>query len=93
MVAEEEEDAVTRYVRRREANTQTNILLFMLLLLFLCMIALAVALCRMERVERSLDTMTVLMHNRPAPMAVPMTGGGGADTFYTRRYYHPRRFN
>ena len=92
-MAEDDEDAVTRYVKRREANTQTNILLFMLLLLFLCMIALAVALCRMERVERSLDTMTVLMHNRPAP-SVPMTvaGGGGVDTYYTRRYYRPRAY-
>lgn len=97
---------VRRHVVRREESKQTNILLFMLLLLFLCMIALAVALCRMERVERTLDTMTVLMH-RPTttPIQVPVVQGpmmrGGnspylsppfspPDAYYTRSYYHPR---
>lgn len=92
---EEDADQVVlrRHAVRREESKQTNILLFMLLLLFLCMIALAVALCRMERVERTLDTMTVLMH-RPAPQPVmPVMRGGhyaSPDTYYTRSYYHPR---
>ena len=83
-----------RHAVRREESKQTNILLFMLLLLFLCMIALAVALCRMERVERTLDTMTVLMHRPMAqpmpPPVMPVLRGGGPDTYYTRSYYHPR---
>ena len=78
-----------KYAARTELSTQTTILLFMLLLLFLCMIALAVALCRMERVERSLDTMTVLMHRAPAPVPAPLRGGGA---YYTRQFYEPRYY-
>lgn len=85
----EEEQPVQCVIQQPEASRQTNILLFMLLLLFLCMIALAVALCRMERVERTLDTMTVLMHRAPQVAPAPVLSGG---TYYTRRYYQPRYY-
>ena len=43
----------------------------MLLLVFLCMVALAVALCRVDRIERSLDMMVQLRTSAPAPAPAP----------------------
>lgn len=52
-------------------STQTGVLLLMLLLVFLCMIALVVTLCRVGRIERSLDMMTLMQRTSAAPSYMP----------------------
>lgn len=59
-------------------STQTGVLLLMLLLVFLCMIALVVTLCRVGRIERSLDMMTLMQRSSGAmstvgPSMAPMS--------------------
>jgi hypothetical protein len=67
-------------------STNTLILLFVLILIFVCMVAMAVALCRMGRIERSLDMMTLIKHMNPVstvPTTAPPSMMSGGD------YYRP----
>lgn len=75
------------------SSTITNcILLFMLFLVFLCMVALAVALCRVGRIEKSLDMMTLMQASNPsgkgsAPSTVSLAGGYSVAP--PANYYYP----
>jgi hypothetical protein len=72
--------------RQEPLSTTTMILLFVLILIFVCMVALAVALCRMGRIERSLDMMTLIKHMSPVatvPTTAPPSMISGGD------YYRP----
>ena len=59
--------------RQEPLSTNTMILLFVLILIFVCMVAMAVALCRMGRIERSLDMMTLIKHMSPPVATIPTT--------------------
>lgn len=54
-------------------STQTGVLLLMLLLVFLCMIALVVTLCRVGRIERSLDMMTLMQRANAQSYIAPVS--------------------
>lgn len=69
-------------------STQTGVLLLMLLLVFLCMIALVVTLCRVGRIERSLDMMT-LMQRAPMVPAQSYISPMSYAPSYAPSYYPP----
>jgi len=45
-------------------SDNTNVLLLLLFLVFLCMVALAVGLAQMGRIERSMDTLVHLQYSQ-----------------------------